>query len=570
MEATVTESPDGVIYVVPAGGADTYAVSTALKRHGLAPRRDGRALRVNLGDLDALHGVTGLALTWSDSVRDLVAARRRAQLGREAVAHALEAVADGGVEAARAMLEGVPLIEGLDDHQVENVAAMTVPGGHGMCLFDEQGAGKTVSLIAAFDVLCQRDEVDFMLVLAPKSMVGEWQADFARFTEGVYRVGLFVGSDTERRAVLASRPEVLVTNYEAAVNSEDVLGSVLARYGNRSVLAVDESYHVKNPDALRSQAIRRLRNRAGRAYVLCGTPAPNAADDLVAQVDLVDCGLTFGSVALPDDRAEAVDAVRAVLASRPMLRRNLKADVLPDLPPRAFTRVLLPLAPQQRHIYEHTRDELVDDLRRITDVEYRRELASFAARRSALLRICSHPGAVVDGYTETPAKLDALGDLLDDYVKRRGEKVVVWSFFVHSVGAIEQRFAHLGLVRYDGSVTSVHDRRAAVRSFQEDEGTRVFLGNPAAAGAGLTLHAARIAIYESLSNQAAHFLQSIDRIHRRGQTRDVEYLVLLAEGTIDESEYARLEAKRESARELLGDEDTLPPTREAFLQELLA
>ena len=37
--------------------------------------------------------------------------------------------------------------------------------------------------------------------------------------------------------------------------------------------------------------------------------------------------------------------------------------------------------------------------------------------------------------------------------------------------------------------------------------TMIFLGNPAAAGAGLTLHRARIAIYESFSNQAAHFIR---------------------------------------------------------------
>ena len=61
----------------------------------------------------------------------------------------------------------------------------------------------------------------------------------------------------------------------------------------------------------------------------------------------------------------------------------------------------------------------------------------------------------------------------------------------------------------------------------------VFVANPAAAGAGLTLHRARVAIYESLSNQAAHYLQSLDRIHRRGQKREVEYVVMLCDGTLE-------------------------------------
>jgi SNF2 family DNA or RNA helicase len=117
-------------------------------------------------------------------------------------------------------------------------------------------------------------------------------------------------------------------------------------------------------------------------------------------------------------------------------------------------------------------------------------------------------------------------------------------------------------------MTNVGDRRSAVRAFQEDIDTRVFVGNPAAAGAGLTLHAARIAVYESLTNQAAHYLQSLDRIHRRGQERDVRYVVLLGADTIEETEYAVLTRKERTAHELLGDTVDSIPTRTAMLEEL--
>ena len=98
---------------------------------------------------------------------------------------------------------------------------------------------------------------------------------------------------------------------------------------------------------------------------------------------------------------------------------------------------------------------------------------------------------------------------------------MVWSFYRSSLDRIAQRYSSYGVARIDGSVTSSADRRDAVKSFQEDDETMLFLGNPAAAGAGLTLHRSRVAIYESLSNQAAHYLQSLDRIHRRGQNREV-------------------------------------------------
>src|SRR5205085_12106594 len=118
-----------------------------------------------------------------------------------------------------------------------------------------------------------------------------------------------------------------------------------------------------------------------------------------------------------------------------------------------------------------------------------------------------------------------------------------------------------GVARIDGSVVSTTERRDAIRRFQNDDDTMLFVGNPAAAGAGLTLHRARVAVYESLGAQAAHFLQSLDRIHRRGQERPVEYVALLCSGTLEEPEYARLLEKADRQADLLGDPPAGRPTR---------
>ena len=162
----------------------------------------------------------------------------------------------------------------------------------------------------------------------------------------------------------------------------------------------------------------------------------------------------------------------------------------------------------------------------------------------------------------------ALDQLLHETVELQREKVVVWSFYTASLSAIVERYQRMKPVRYDGSVTDIAERREAVRRFQSDDETMLFIGNPAAAGAGLTLHRARHAIYESLSNQAAHYLQSLDRIHRRGQTRPVQYSVLLCDATIELAEFDRLTDKERAAQLLLGDAVVPPPTRESMLAEL--
>jgi SNF2 family DNA or RNA helicase len=288
----------------------------------------------------------------------------------------------------------------------------------------------------------------------------------------------------------------------------------------------------------------------------------------VSQFDLVDFGLTFEDVKVVDRPEFDVPAIRAAIDARGIYTRNLKDDVLPDLPGRRFTEIRLDLAPVQRRLYLSALESLIHDVEAVSDAAFISQISSFLERRSALLRICSYPRPLDPAYDETPAKLHALDELLPSYLDA-GEKVVLWSFYRATLDALEERYGSLGLVRIDGSVGDVATRRESVRSFQEDHATRIFLGNPAAAGAGITLHSARIAIYESFSNQAAHFMQSLDRIHRRGQERDVNYVVLLCEGTIEETEYDRLLHKADRQADILGDPAPERPTRSMLLAELL-
>ena len=333
---------------------------------------------------------------------------------------------------------------------------------------------------------------------------------------------------------------------------------------------MDESFFIKSPDAKRTRALRRLREWCDRAFVLCGTPAPNAPHDLVQQFNLVDFGTTFGEVRLPSDRKSAAPIVRQAIENRGIYLRHLKSDVLPDLPIRRFQRLYVPLQPKQSQLYARLKDRLVADLQAITESQFRRAYSTFLARRSALLQVCSNPSGVTRDYTEIPAKLLLLDELLEQLICEKQEKVIVWSFYTGSIDKMVDRYAELGALRYDGKVTDTLERSEAVRRFQEDRKSRLFVANPAAAGAGLTLHSARVAIYESMSNQAAHYLQSLDRIHRRGQTRDVDYVVLLSQATLEIVEYERLLEKQRMAGDLLGDAVSEPITRESFLQDLAA
>ena len=513
-------------------------------------------------------GHIGLDIHWSEETWRFVTNRARAWASYPAVRRALQDLKSVSRAAVRRDIiesEGLGI---LDDHQMANVAAMTIDGGFGLCLFDEQGAGKTVSMIFAYDLLAARGEADQMLVVAPKSMVPEWSRDFRRFRPGLYSVVTVTGTHSEKQEALRDRADVYVTNFETTVNLEARLKTLLRSRPDSSILAVDESFFVKSPGAQRTRAIRRLREWCGRAFVLCGTPAPNSPHDLVEQFNLVDFGLTFEGVNVPKDRREALPLVRAAIEDRGLLVRNLKKDVLPNLPQRRVHRHYTSLQPKQAELYRVLCDELVTDVQSASEAEFRQNYATFLARRTALLQVCSNPVSVTTTYSEIPAKMLVLDELLKRLIGEEREKVVLWSFFRASIDALFRRYRCYGAVRYDGTVVDVSERGAAVQRFQEDEETRLFIGNPAAAGAGLTLHRARVAIYESMSNQAAHYLQSLDRIHRRGQDREVEYVILLCDDTVEIGEYERLLKKQKMASDLLGDDVPMPSGREAFLGSL--
>lgn len=558
------------LVVSPRHAADRITLARTLRAvlPGVPFRQSAEGLCLRPESAPALLGAgRHLDLRWTEAARLFAENRAMARERQPGLVEQIRRLREGGRAGAEPHLAGIGGLEVLDDHQWVNVAAMTLPNGFGLCVFDEQGTGKTVTLIHALDILSTRDQVDFTVIVAPKSMVGEWPRDFERFKGDLYRVHVVTGSRSEKRALLGRPSDIVVTNFETAVAMESELRALVRRHGRRAMLVVDESFFLKNLDARRTRAVRRLREWCGRAFVLCGTPAPNSPIDLVQQFNIVDFGTTFDGVELPEDEDQARETVRSAIEARGMFVRHLKRDVLPHLPQRRFHRLIVPMGEQQQRCYETALEGYVLDLRSVTPEGFQRELPSFLAQRMALLQICSHPRAVTPGYDEVPGKLVALDALLEETVTGLGEKVVLWSYFTATIEAVMARYGEYNPVRYDGTVSEVADRRDAVRRFQEDDATMLFVGNPAAAGAGLTLHRARIAVYESMSNQAAHYLQSLDRVHRRGQTRDVEYLILLCNGSIEMVEYERLLEKERSARDLLGDGVEARITRESLLAE---
>jgi SNF2 family DNA or RNA helicase len=453
----------------------------------------------------------------------------------------------------------------LDPAQATAVSAMTQPNLLGLCLFDEQGSGKTVMALAAFDILWELGAVQALIVVCPKSMISEWPKDIGRFLPDKYKVVQGEG-DKERKYEAALKDfDVLVTNYESINVMLTML--IAASVHRRYLLVVDESYYLKNGDSVRSTNVWKLRSHCERCFVLCGTPAPNSAHDLLHQFDLADLGYTFGGFLKSNDPVADWSAISDLVENKGLFIRRLKTEILSHVPDKDFHVIRVPLQGRQALMYEKAKTQLVLELKSLDNATFKKSLLTYFQRRSVLLQICSCPSAIDPMLTEMPVKYGILDELVDR-LSSSGRKVIIWSYYKKSLDDLMARYARYNPVRVDGSVPS-DKRKAAVRSFQEDPTTLLFIGNPAAAGAGITLHASYDAAYISYSNQAAHYLQSLDRIHRRGQTSDrVNYYLIACEGTIEETEIIRLRGKELTQHRLLQDDFSWPSSLDEALKEL--
>ena len=183
-------------------------------------------------------------LVWRPEAKRFVENRRRVKAAQVSVQRRTVEIKVKGFEFAKGLVSDLTDIETLDRHQVVNVAAMAVPEGYGLCVFDEQGVGKTVTFIYAFDLLVQRDRADVALVVAPKSMVPEWPQDLVRFKGDLYKFALLTGSRRDKVRALSSGADFFVTNFETAITMEAELRAFLRGHGDRAVVVVDESFFI--------------------------------------------------------------------------------------------------------------------------------------------------------------------------------------------------------------------------------------------------------------------------------------------------------------------------------------
>ena len=220
----------------------------------------------------------------------------------------------------------------------------------------------------------------------------------------------------------------------------------------------------------------------------------------------------------------------------PILLRRRKAEVLTQLPERADKMLFVPMTREQRVHHDENGQivtRIVSRWRKtsyLSDIDQRRLQCALQNMRMSCNSTC-----LLDHETDFGHKADELVTLLEELFEQPDAKAVVFSQWLgaHEVLMRRLRERGWGHVLFHGGVPA--DKRGAlVDRFVQDPACRLFLSTDAG-GVGLNLqHAAATVVNRDLPWNPAKLEQRIGRVHRIGQSRGVQVINLVAQGSIEE------------------------------------
>ena len=445
----------------------------------------------------------------------------------------------------------------------------------------EQGTGKTKGLIDDAALLFCEQAIDAALVVAPNGVHRNWvveelpkhwpgelppvdafawsspQAGTKRHQEGVSRL-------------LGSNGFIwLCMSYDAMMTDAGKQASWDLLRSRRCLYVLDESQRAKTPATKRTKRLIASSVYAPYRRLASGTPMDKPFD-IYSQIRFLDPDfwareLGIGSftafkayfgewVSIKTSGGRSFEQLKSyrnldVLENviKSITHRVLKRDVL-DLPEKSYKRVFHELSPAQRRAYDELRSEalaFLDSGELVTA-----ELAIVRILRLQQITsgfISPRAGAAPIPFDPNP-RAAILREILEDLTR----PAIIWARFVEDISVCVAASEAAGRrpVVFDGSKPEL-----SVDVFHRGEAEDIIANLESGMTEGFTLNEADTTIYYSNHTKLIKRKQSEDRNHRIGQKHPVNYIDLLAEGTLDARNLTRLQEKGAIVAQVLGDAD---------------
>lgn len=448
------------------------------------------------------------------------------------------------------------------------------------CLADDMGLGKTIQVIAR--LINEREEKDEFrptLLIAPTSVLGNWQKEMARFAPHLTTMIHHGSSRIKKEKAFQEecrKYDMVISSYALARRDDKLFRSV-----EWERLVLDEAQNIKNPQAAQTKAI--LKFNAKYRLALTGTPVENRLLDLWSIFNFLNHGYLGTranfrrSFEIPIQKEN--DRIKTQVLKRlsePFILRRMKTDkeIIKDLPDKVEQKIYCNLSKEQASLYEAVVKDVTEQ------IETKEGMARKGLVLSSLMKlkqICNHPAQFLqDGseFTkERSHKLSRLNDMLEEAIES-GESLLIFSQFREICESLEQftsRTLHYPTYLIHGG-TSRSKRQKMIDEFQDPEtDPAIFILSLKAGGVGITLTKANHVFHFDRWWNPAVENQATDRAFRIGQTKNVFVHKFLALGTLEERIDQMIEDKKHLADSIVGsDESWLTELDNEAFKELIA
>lgn len=478
-------------------------------------------------------------------------------------------------------------------YELQLLSAYHLAFSQNSCNFSVPGAGKTSVVYGAYAYLSNLSKedkkyVNRLLIISPLNAFGPWELEYEEcFGEKplTRRLNGKVLIEDKKQYLYSANPaKITLISYASVATLKDELIYFLRN--NKVMVVLDEAHKIKNTNGgVTASSILDIAAYCSSRVVLTGTPAPNGYEDLYNLYRFIwptKKVIPFEVYQLKDmSKSESDSRVDTLLHSiEPFFIRIKKSDL--GIPPATeHAPIIVPMEESQRRIYDVIEKKYMGDIISGKDNKFRQDLVK--ARLLRMMQVATNPNllsvplknyASFEGFdsdavfedtslisdilqyakSETPAKFIKAREIIEQIIDAGG-KVVVWAIYIKNILDFEQYLISCGIpckTLYGATPIAtgeedddvVETREKIISEFhKQDSSFKVIIANPFAVSESISLHkACHNAIYLERSFNAAHFIQSKDRIHRYGLKPGTvtNYYYLLSEDSIDEVIHNRL------------------------------
>lgn len=447
--------------------------------------------------------------------------------------------------------------------------------------FSVPGSGKTWMAYSTFFKLKHEKKVDKLIIVAPLAAFKPWEIEYEIITGKKPSILRLTGTAGIRKEKFrqAIQYEILLISYTTAYIEILSLQKILQ--SSKFMMIIDESHHIKNPDANRTVALLKLAPLAKKRMILSGTMMPKSILDLWSQFTfLYPDQSILSSYERYKFQCDHLNSIATIAAKVDPFFTRISKNLL-NLPAPIFNPttgdskpIVISMSPIQRRIY----DNIANNLNNNID-QFRGDATALKKFRKKaivyLIEAATDPSLLTKDHTYSSNEIDPTGldmfELLEHYPRLKdeplkkldkavelaketldqNEKIIIWCSFIETIKKLSKYFADLnyksvqiyGAIPKDNEENEEFNRESEIEKFKNNGEYNILIANPASLAESISLHKhCHHAIYIDRTFNGGHYMQSLERIHRVGLVHSVKtrYDILQSECSVDQTIHNRL------------------------------